>query len=355
VRTVLFNPLYRGEIVYKRTRKRDQWGQKHVTDRPPTEWIHVPAPELRIVSDPLWQAAHARIDAARALYHDVTKGLRGGRRPVDSKYLLPGLARCAVCNGGLFVRSSNHGSGDRRWRVFTYACTTNRNRGAAICPNNVRMPMTQVDVAVLAALREDVFTPDLVDDVLARARGLDEADRPAGLRDRLADELAAVDRQLANLAEAIALGGQLSVLVARVQETDRRRQELARQIRQLDDAVVPRIDWRAAERHARGVLTEWRALLAEQPSDARPLLRELLAGEPIRFTPIDEPTRSGYRFEGTLVIGGLLEGFVGCNGKWRPHRVIAAFSCPRSGARCETWRRLRAAAAGALLRLRLPA
>ena len=151
--------------------------------------------------------------------------------------------------------------------------------------------MMQVDVAVLAAVREDVFTPDLVDDVLARAQEL-EADPQSGRRDRLADELAVIDRQLGNLTEAIALGGHVPVLVARVQETDRRRQELALQIRQLGERpVIPRIDWRAAERHARGLLTEWRALLAEQPSDARPLFRELLAGEPIRFTPIDEPSR----------------------------------------------------------------
>jgi Recombinase len=33
VRAVLYRPLYRGEIVWRRTQKRDQWGRKHSTAR----------------------------------------------------------------------------------------------------------------------------------------------------------------------------------------------------------------------------------------------------------------------------------------------------------------------------------
>ena len=64
VREVLFRPLYRGQIVWAQTRKRDRWGQQRQTNRPAGDWIHVPAPALRIVSDDLWQRAHTRIDAA---------------------------------------------------------------------------------------------------------------------------------------------------------------------------------------------------------------------------------------------------------------------------------------------------
>src|SRR6185503_739833 len=33
VRAVLFRPLYRGEIIYGQTQKRDTWGRTHQTDR----------------------------------------------------------------------------------------------------------------------------------------------------------------------------------------------------------------------------------------------------------------------------------------------------------------------------------
>jgi DNA invertase Pin-like site-specific DNA recombinase len=58
VREVLYRPLYRGEIVWSRSRKRDAWGRKHQTGLPESEWIRRPAPELRIVSDDDWHAAH---------------------------------------------------------------------------------------------------------------------------------------------------------------------------------------------------------------------------------------------------------------------------------------------------------
>jgi hypothetical protein len=76
VHEVLSRPLYRGEIVWNRTRKRNTWGQKCVSDRPENEWLRVPAPPPRIVPEELWQAAHQRIADARAYYQAATKGTR---------------------------------------------------------------------------------------------------------------------------------------------------------------------------------------------------------------------------------------------------------------------------------------
>ena len=41
VREVLLRPLYRGEIVWNQTRKRDKWGQKHQRPRPEAEWMRI--------------------------------------------------------------------------------------------------------------------------------------------------------------------------------------------------------------------------------------------------------------------------------------------------------------------------
>ena len=51
VRAVLYRELYRGEIVWNRTKKRDTWGVKRQQRRPESEWLRVPAPELRIVDE----------------------------------------------------------------------------------------------------------------------------------------------------------------------------------------------------------------------------------------------------------------------------------------------------------------
>jgi site-specific DNA recombinase len=103
VHAVLFRPRYRGEMVWNQTKKRDRFGLHRATARSEDQWLRVPAPHLRIVPEELWQAAHARIAAARS-----SMNLYRGHGSI-SRYLLPGLARCAWCNGGMLVRTDARG------------------------------------------------------------------------------------------------------------------------------------------------------------------------------------------------------------------------------------------------------
>jgi site-specific DNA recombinase len=63
VRAVLYRDTYRGLVTWNKSKKRDQWGQQKQKPRPEGEWMSTQAPELRIVSDELWNAAHARLEA----------------------------------------------------------------------------------------------------------------------------------------------------------------------------------------------------------------------------------------------------------------------------------------------------
>lgn len=74
VREVLRRPLYRGVIVYNRSKKRNAWGQVKTHRRPESEWISVSAPALRIIPETLWKAAHARLEATRQTYLRATGG-----------------------------------------------------------------------------------------------------------------------------------------------------------------------------------------------------------------------------------------------------------------------------------------
>ena len=67
VHAVLHRSRYKGDLVWNRTSKCDRWGQHRQTDRDPREWITVHVPDLQIVSDALWQAAHARIASVRSV------------------------------------------------------------------------------------------------------------------------------------------------------------------------------------------------------------------------------------------------------------------------------------------------
>src|SRR5215472_14968145 len=61
VREMLYNELYRGRVLWNRTRKTHRQGTKTQETRAPEDRIEVELPECRIVSDDLWDAAHAAL------------------------------------------------------------------------------------------------------------------------------------------------------------------------------------------------------------------------------------------------------------------------------------------------------
>jgi hypothetical protein len=116
---VLHRPLYRGEVIWNRTKKRDKWGQARRSDRPEGEWLRMQVPEIAIVSADLWKAAQHRLNINSARF--TASNIKRRRCGLDSEYLLPGFARCAMCGGGMGVIKRTHG----RHRVgFTDALPT---------------------------------------------------------------------------------------------------------------------------------------------------------------------------------------------------------------------------------------
>ena len=104
IREVLYRPLYRGEIVWNQSQKRDRWGRTRQRARPEKEWLRVKAPHLRIVSSESWKAAHQRLTGARKIYLRGTQGQLWGR-PTD----------------GVESEVPAHGVG-ALWRVWRESC-----------------------------------------------------------------------------------------------------------------------------------------------------------------------------------------------------------------------------------------
>ena len=152
-------------------------------------------------------AAHRRLDAARAEYERVTHGQRYRRRDRESKYLLPGFGRCAMCRGGMHVRSRSH------WqrRAFFYACTSHYDRDPEVCPHVEQWPTDAIDHAVLAAIAGDVLKPDLVAEVLAAAKEIYLASSKRGLSERRYPRARVSEREQGRLTEALAAGADVPV------------------------------------------------------------------------------------------------------------------------------------------------
>jgi site-specific DNA recombinase len=321
VREVLFRPAYRGEIVWNQTRKRDTWGRKHQTGRPEADWVRQAAPALRIVTDAEWKAAHARLDAARAVYLRGTNGRPFGRPALGSpsKYLLTGLARCGECGNGLIVKSRSHG----QLRAYFYACGGYHNRGTAVCTNYTEIPMDDGNGVVLEALLDDVLDESILTDAVNEALHILQGDgRDAAERQGWLDaELRKVGRERDRLIAAIATGGRLDGLLLALQARETRWKELH----------AERDGWRAQRplrdtaRMRDDLLTlagAWRTVLADDPSHARPIVSELLKGR-VTFTPTAKI--SWWELRGQSSIDGLftrvfasgLASPTGSDGEWK--------------------------------------
>lgn len=308
VLSILQRETYRGVLVWNQSAKRDRWGQQKRQKRAEAEWVRVPAPELRIVSDEQWEAAHARLSATRANYLRSTDGRLWGRPPAGTaaKYLLTGLARCAFCGGGLEMRSRAT-TGKRR--LYFYSCSSFYRRGKAICPNRIEIPMALADEAVIEALVGVVLTPDKLAAVAQRAVEMARAERAASpdAEARVKEQLAEVELALQRLTAAIASGGDVPALVEAIRAQESRRKALERRLEELRRPVATFDP--ALEAKLRAAAGEWREVLGRQVPVARQIVQKLLA-EKITFKPEERDGQLGFRFEATGTLERLIAGMV---------------------------------------------
>jgi len=186
---ILQNRLYIGQLVLNRTSKvlHPVLRKERIRPNPESSWITRPVPELRIISDELWEAVQQR----RML--SSNKPYNYQRRP---KRLLSGLGYCSQCGGPWIV------IGDERW-----GCA-NRKNGHG-CKNNRSITTGQFEKRVLGGIQEKMLDPALVS-AFVKEYHAEYARRMAGQtrqRARLDQRRLDVGQQIANLVSAIAQGG----------------------------------------------------------------------------------------------------------------------------------------------------
>lgn len=144
---ILNNELYVGELIWNRLRmiKDPSTGKRVSRQNPESEWIRKPMPELRILSDDLWDAAKAR----QATLDKAKPALWQTNRP---QYLLSGLTKCGVCGGGFSKINSSH-----------YGCSASKNKGEAVCANRKTIKREILENVVLDALKTRLMRGELVE------------------------------------------------------------------------------------------------------------------------------------------------------------------------------------------------
>lgn len=307
VREILRRELYHGVVVWNRTRKVHRGGTKRQSKRPPSEWLRLEAPDLRIVSEALWQAVEARLRQSGESYlRHARTGRLGGRRSggdFESPYLLSGLGQCGVCGGSLVAMTRGHG----RHRAKFYGCAYHHKRGTTVCSNAVQIRQEILDGALLEAISQ-ALDEQVIEAAVARAleqlRG-----RQRGSADRrveLQRELQLVQARIGHLVEAVKRGRATDVLLETLEAETARKALIFREMGDLENRCsLASLDARRLAEELKTRASDARGLLGRHVPQARRMLRALLDGRLVCEPFEEEERQRGYKFRATGTYAGL--------------------------------------------------
>ncbi len=195
-------------------------------------------PELRIISDELWNRVQEVNQRGRDKYYASRLG--GMNRTETSRtYLFSGTMFCAVCGGPFTVICGKKPN-------VRYGCPNYRFRDT--CTNNVTILRTRLEKQLIAALSTNLLDPRLeqelsrqfVAQLKARIEMEEKLAREAVSNSaELKEEQSDLQVQAEHLADAIARHGLSSVLSLRLSTLEARLAEIERQLAAKSLAKLP--------------------------------------------------------------------------------------------------------------------
>jgi site-specific DNA recombinase len=260
-------------------------GRRVTRPRGKEEWLRKEVPELRIVSEELWQRVKARQanSANRRL-----RGQRGGA--TRHAYLFSGLLRCAECGSHYTARGGGR-----------YVCSFHKNRGPTVCSNARVARRDALEQRLLQVIEQDILSPeaiaylaDRVNAALRQAHG-----RRVSARQATEAELRQADQEAENIKQAVRHGKATETLLEMLEEVETkiRRLRAESQVQPHAEETVVRVPPESIERHIRDL----RGVLGRDTERARYLLSRLLGEVILR------PDKHGLVAEVRGNLGVLLE------------------------------------------------
>jgi site-specific DNA recombinase len=268
---ILNNGLYHGVLEWNRCSyvKDPRTGKRVARPNPPEQWEVQPVPELRIVSEELWQKAKERQAAVRPTRVAEEAGSASGAALNEShrsRFLLSGLLSCGCCGGGYTVIGKDR-----------YGCATRRQKGT--CDNARTITRQQIESRVLEGLKERLLAPDLVAEFIREFQevvGREREERKAQVRQR-EKKRAEVERKIAGLMKAIEDGLYEPSMKDRMKALQAEREALAAEpdtasTHDLDVLMHPRLP----ELYRRKVAELERVLEGPDRAEAMDLIRSMI-------------------------------------------------------------------------------
>ena len=290
---ILNNELYIGRLVWNRlTYVKDPDTGKRVSRLNPEEdWIIQEVPELRLISEKLWQRVKERQEGQSiATFGKDGPGYWDRRRP---RYLFSGLVKCGVCGGGVVNLNSE--------RV---GCANARNKGT--CDNKRTMRRDVLESMVLDGLKNQLMEPELFeifcDAYTAKLNDL-RIEKNASLH-VAKDELARNNREQEKLVDAIVAGVSPHKVKDRMAALEARQKELEALIASTEEEpVLIHPNMANVYKEKVGRLTE--ALTDDKRrAEAVEIIRGLI--DKIALTPVEEDGKATMAVDLHGALAGML-------------------------------------------------
>jgi len=299
IHSMLRNERYIGSFIWGQRQKTYKGGTKVRVPRDECDWTRVELPHLRIISDELWHAAHARIPQVE---RENGKGKVAGRKP---KYMLSQLARCSSCGGPVKVTNSKNG----KTIIKVYTCAWHKERGPEVCASTLRRPVKAVNDALIEWMRANVLSEELVVLALHETRRRLEERHQATTTDqpKLEQEARELRVEINKLVTAVATtDDKPEPIVKAIGERQDRLSEIEARLRAVKAAPEAiNLELRRMELEAKRRLADLAGVFERNPDDARDALRELFPGK-LTFTSIQTAEGPRFQVEGEAVIGRFL-------------------------------------------------
>ena len=220
IREMLHNEKYRGIVVWNRAKKsrNPETGRKVSKARPESECLRLDVPHLRIIPEELWLAAHQRNAEVNKLGIAREGGL--SRTQPSRSYLFSGLLACGMCGSSIVIVS---GGGKRGY--VKYGCHCHKQSG--LCANALTIRRERLEQQLLGEIEHRLFQPRAMDYVLQRCedelqrriKDMERASAGSNLHE-LRRQRNERRNQAARLAEAIAVGGEMTSLIEQLRKVE---------------------------------------------------------------------------------------------------------------------------------------
>lgn len=249
---ILRNELYRGRLVWGRTasRRDRRTGRRRIVENPAERQVR-DAPELRIVTDDLWERAHRQV-AKRSQRAGQPRAQRRGPT------LLGSLVRCANCGSRMVFT----GQGD-------FMRCAQRTQHQVDCGNTRTPHYADVEARILAHIKANFLHPDVVADAAREWQRAEAEARAATQRDRadLERALADAERRMARLIAQVEDGMPWSAIAARHAELEAKAGQIRAALAEVPPAPVTILHPSAANLFRLAVEDLTQAL--DDPADTR--------------------------------------------------------------------------------------